>query len=335
MKESRVNPNHCKKTDFLLTQDKLQRLLPEEPKHNPSLSLEFTNMKKLTFVYFLKQISLFSANYFFLLIPVLTSYMFYNFQGDPETVEVIGACYITTEFFFSLSIDFQEGLGIVLGPLFSAGQYTQYSRSLWKMAFLCFVITALCSPLVLLTPYLFELLGVDSSIQKSCFEFCVWYTCFVIPTYTLSNFSKGLIGVHQLQKYNLYVNLGSFVVFICLLVPLIFLLEVGYFGFIIAYSSKFLFEFVINLIIISKKSNLNISQNTFFTISFCRHIRLPQAKRPAQESVAPVECGLVLRPLLLRGVRGHPDSVLLPAHNGPEQKQPAAVQHLRPNRLIM
>ena len=237
-------------------ENKLCSNLLNKDEEKDKLYLEFEQLSKLTFWYFTKQVCLFSVNYFFLIVPVLASYLFFNLHNDSHSVEVIGACYIISEFFFSFSIDFQEALGIVLGPLYSARNFEKYSRYLWKMTLICMFLTLVCFPLLCVSPYLLDFLKVDESIKAACVDFCKWYALLVVPVYTLANFSKGLVGVHQLQKYNALVNFASFVLFIALLVPLIYA-KLASFAFIVAYSAKFLSEAVANFFIILKNSTLN------------------------------------------------------------------------------
>ena len=327
-----TDPNSSKSQQSeVTTEPLLPSPRPDKPTED-TRALEFSSLQDIKFWYFCKQVGLFSINYFFLMIPILLSYVLFNFRDDQQSIAIIGACYITCELLFSFSIDFQEALGIVLGPIYSAEDYRKYSDSMWQMLLICVLLTAVAAPAIYALPSLFGLMGVDESIRADCLDFAGWYVLAVVPVYTLSNFSKGLIGVHQLQRYNLVVNFASFVIFTVIISALVCISKLGYNAFVISYSVKFLAELVINTVIIYRKSRRALPK-ILANPSPCRNI-LPTPPQPSgQKPVVPGERGVVFRTVLLCGVRRDRGAPAVPAQAGAGSSESAVVQRVRANRV--
>lgn len=242
-------------TDYKKSERKTEIAPLLESKDQKLNHLKFAGLTDISICFFLKESFYFSINYFFLLIPILFSYFLYNMKDDQISIEIIGASYVLCECVFCLTIDFQEALGIVLGPIFSSGEYRKYSDYLWKMFLLFCIIMLLFMTSILYIPYLFRFIQVDESIWPDCKDFSTWYILYVIPLYSISNFTKGLIGIHQLQEYSVYVNGASMLAFSVLITLLLFNTDLTYYAFIFCYGVKFLLETILNIVIINKNSN--------------------------------------------------------------------------------
>ena len=101
----------------------------------------------------------------------------------------------------ALSSDFQEPIGIVLGPLYSKKKYYAYKIDSFRLLFTNLLFFVLNLPVCFLYGWLYRSLKLDEKFNPLYTEYSIATTLIVIPLLMIANFLKGFeIGFGVIDK---------------------------------------------------------------------------------------------------------------------------------------
>lgn len=166
----------------------------EESKHLVSGAqpdLPYAYVKSISLWFWLKETIFFSINYIMDRVTFILTFVFFRLGGFIQGMAILGLVFLAIDLFFCISRDFQEAVGIVLGPYYSKGDSKNYYFFLMILIFWNTLFFLACLPSVFFQRQFFLVLGVDSDILDQT----VWATqLYMLTTCGLlsaSNFIKG------------------------------------------------------------------------------------------------------------------------------------------------
>ena len=126
-----------------------------------SLDLKYSKLEQISFCFFGVESLTFIGNYVIETIAVLYCYFLYNMVSDSLSVEVNGIIYHYLCLFSFLSYDFQEPVGIILGPYYSKLDAKNYKRYKYRLIFLFVLFWLFSCILIYFVGHFYRLINVD------------------------------------------------------------------------------------------------------------------------------------------------------------------------------
>ena len=153
--------------------------------------LPYAKVTSISFWFWLKEIVFFSINYVMDRITFILTFVFFRLGGFIQDMAILGLVVLAIDLFFCFCRDFQEAVGIVLGPYYSKGDSKNYYFFLTILIFWNFVFFLICLPFVFFQRQFFVFFGIDSDMLDKT----VWATQLYMLTacglLSISNFMKG------------------------------------------------------------------------------------------------------------------------------------------------
>ena len=153
--------------------------------------LPYANVTNILCWFFLKETIYFSANYVMDRVTFFLTFVLFRVGGFAEGMAVLGLVILAIDLFFCLSRDFQEAVGIVLGPYYSKGDSKRYYFYLVILIFWNVVFFLACLPFAFFQREFFTLLGVHSDILGPATAATKQYMLAACAFLSASNFIKG------------------------------------------------------------------------------------------------------------------------------------------------
>lgn len=212
--------------------------------------LPYEDVREISFCFFLKETIFFSINYLMDRFTFIFIYILYRFGNFEEATAVSGLIVLAVDLFFCFSRDFQEAIGIILGPYYSKGNSKKYYFFLVIIMFWNFVFFILCIPAIWFLPKFFAIIGAEEKLVDISTTVTREFMIFACPFLSISNFIKGIINIKQLQHYNFHSTMLGLLCFGLSSYISVLVLHHPYWGFTISFSLKYIVEIFFNLFII-------------------------------------------------------------------------------------
>lgn len=194
----------------LVTRQTAEREDPSKPnspdeanlrRHSVDRILKFKDIDKISFCFFLTESWSFTISYLMDRIPIFISYLMYSFVNQTQHTNAIGFFLTYVMTVLALSSDFQEPIGIVLGPLYSKKKYYAYKIDSFRLLFTNLLFFVLNLPVCFLYGWLYRSLKLDEKFNPLYTEYSIATTLIVIPLLMIANFLKGFeIGFGVIDK---------------------------------------------------------------------------------------------------------------------------------------
>ena len=153
--------------------------------------LKFKDIDKISFCFFLTESWSFTISYLMDRIPIFIAYVMYSFINETQHTNAIGFFLTYVMTLLALSSDFQEPIGIVLGPLYSKKKYYAYKVDSFRLLFTNLLFFVLNLPVCFLYEWLYRILKLDEKFIPLYTEYSIATTLIVIPLLMTANFLKG------------------------------------------------------------------------------------------------------------------------------------------------
>jgi hypothetical protein len=218
---------------------------------NNKLDLPYSKVSDISFTYFLSETLYFSINYFMDRLTFIITYILFRIGGFTKATVISGLIVLAVDLLFCFARDFQEAIGIVLGPFYSKGDAQQYYFFLMILIFWNIVFFLICLPSIYYLQAFFTFLGANPKLVELSSYVTRMYILSACSFLCISNFIKGLINIKQLHKYNVYSTLSGLIMFSIVSVVSILGFKKPYYGFTFAFVAKYVTEIIFNIIIIN------------------------------------------------------------------------------------
>ena len=153
--------------------------------------LPYARVRSISCWFFLKETAFFSANYVMDRMTFIITFILFRVGGFTQAIAILGLVILAIDLFFCLSRDFQETVGIVLGPYYSKGDSKNYYKYLVVLVFWNAVFFAVCLPFAFFQKEFYSLLGVNSGILGPATAATKQYMLSACAFLSTSNFIKG------------------------------------------------------------------------------------------------------------------------------------------------
>jgi hypothetical protein len=252
--------------------DKQQdQIIMKEIENEPEISksdiditnqLPYENVTDISFLFFLKETIYFSINYLMDRFTFIIIYIMYRFGNYEHATAVSGLIVLAVDLFFCFSRDFQEAIGIVLGPYYSKRNSKKYYFFLSILIFWNLVFFLICLPAIWFLPKFFELVGAEEDLVSTSSKVTRDFMLLACPFLSISNFIKGIINIKQLQHYNFHSTMTGLFVFTLSSYIVVMVMGHPYYGFTFSFTLKYIVEILFNLFVIFKLgSNFKIKKD--------------------------------------------------------------------------
>ena len=166
-------------------------ILPSSESTQPISVLKYAKIQHISFGLFVKESASFIGNFYIERIPYLVCFALFNLQNDKFSTEVAGFSFHYTVTLAFLMYDFQEPIGIILGPYYS--KLDAYHYKLYKFSLICLnlLLFILCSLMMIFCKPFYRLLNVDPKKLDiyTYYSYLMFFGNFA--TMVLPNFQKG------------------------------------------------------------------------------------------------------------------------------------------------
>ena len=184
-KSSNINMIHDDTKDALQTQEAKRLASPGQP------DLPYAQVTDVSFWFFVKESFLFSVNYLMDRMTFMITFVLFRLGGFTQGIAVLGLVIVAVDLFFCISRDFQEAVGIVLGPYYSKGDSKNYYFYLLILIFWNVAFFLACLPFVFFQAQFFGLLGVNPGLIGQTVAATQGYMLSACAFLSASNFVKG------------------------------------------------------------------------------------------------------------------------------------------------
>lgn len=124
-------------------------------------------------------------------ITFIATFVLFRLGGFSREMAVLGLAMLAIDLFFCVSRDFQEAVGIVLGPYYSKGDAKNYYFYLTILIFWNIVFFLACVPFAFVQKQFFGLLGVSPDLLAPAVSATQQYMLVACMFLSASNFIKG------------------------------------------------------------------------------------------------------------------------------------------------
>ena len=158
---------------------------------NHKLDLPYAHIKSISCWFWLKETVFFSINYIMDRMTFILTFVMFRLSGYIEGMAILGLVVLAIDLFFCASRDFQEAVGIVLGPYYSKGDSKKYYFFLAILVFWNLVFFLACVPFIFFQRQFFTLLGVHPDMIGQTVSATQQYMLTACGLFSISNFIKG------------------------------------------------------------------------------------------------------------------------------------------------
>ena len=160
-----------------------------------TINLPYANVKNISFFFFLTESMYFSFNYLIDRLTFIITYILFNLGGFVEATVVSGLIVLAVDLFFCLSRDFQEAIGIVLGPYYSKGDAKNYYFFNLILIFWNGIFLLTCALSAFFLEDFFGYMGVESHLVNIGSRVTKQYMLFACSFLCISNYIKGIYPI--------------------------------------------------------------------------------------------------------------------------------------------
>ena len=156
-------------------------------------NLKYSKLEQISFWFFGVESLTFIGNYIIESIALLYCYFLYNMVSDSLSVEVNGIIYHYISMFSFLSYDFQESVGIILGPYYSKLDANNYTRYKYRLIFLFVLFWIISCIFIYFIGHFYRFINVDQD-KLGLYTVYSYYMFFLRnTTHSAASFLKGLL----------------------------------------------------------------------------------------------------------------------------------------------
>ena len=167
---------------------------PTKEKFERDQNLRYSKIEKISLRFFVQESFSFASNFYIEKIPFLLGFLLFNLNKDIYSTEMFGFIYQYTTLFGSLMYDFQEPIGIILGPYYSKGDHLHYKLFKWRLCMINFFFFILCALLCFAYRPLYKMINLeeDKLDEFSKYSIIMYFTIYL--TSSIQNFLKGRVS---------------------------------------------------------------------------------------------------------------------------------------------
>ena len=184
--------NNDNQTEFILQDLSNSEKEVQESKPLLSKGLKYKNLINISFWFFLVESLSFTINYIFDRVSIIFSFAMFNLNRDQKSPEIIGFAYTWSGFYFMVTRDFQEPIGIICGAFYSKGDFYQYTLSKYRLLISNVVLICLNFAVFVITlPWLFKLIHISPQNMDLYIRETIYLAFFYVCCESATNFIRG------------------------------------------------------------------------------------------------------------------------------------------------
>ena len=159
------------------------------------LNLKYSRLDEISFCFFVVEFLTFSGNYVIEVMTLLYCYFLYNMVGDSLSVEITGFIFQYICLFSFLSYDFQETVGIILGPYYGKLDAKNYCLYKYRLIFLNVLFWLVsCISIAFIGPF-YRSINLDQTKLEIYTVSSYWMFFLRLTTHSVACFLKGRLYI--------------------------------------------------------------------------------------------------------------------------------------------
>ena len=163
----------------------------ENEKTKNGVLLRYSKIEDISFCFYCLESVSYVGNYLVERVPFLITYILYNLAGDSYSTEVTGFVFQYVTILSSLSHDFQEPIGIILGPYYSKKDAPNYTRFFYRLLSMQIVVWLLSMCFVLCIGGFYRSINVLESKIEDYTYYSYWMFFLLNTTSTVVSYLRG------------------------------------------------------------------------------------------------------------------------------------------------